>query len=271
MAGRNTHEQGWNMAAEPSGQVGWGPLPVPPEPVLDSKDVENYLGEMTRGFMTDIRAADRGIGWAATVFRQGSSRTLAASSEQARAADREQCSFADGPVLEALGSGEFVLLSDLSVDRRWPGYSSAAAGHGVLSLLAVPIVSEGAGSAAITLYSPEPHTFTSDDILRSSSYARKVAGALRMVAQVAGHAESAAGIAVVRSSLVLVDLAARGLMNEYGLSREAALRTLQAQALSHELDLRDALHVVVPGPAPESPGLRPQAAPGTEPETGSGG
>jgi hypothetical protein len=55
---------------------------------------------------------------------------------------------------------------------------------------------------------------------------------------------------VVQSSLVLVDLAVRSLMNEYGLSREGALRFLQTQALHHELDLRDAaLNVVVPGAA----------------------
>mgnify|MGYP006138112529 CR=1 FL=1 len=54
---------------------------------------------------------------------------------------------------------------------------------------------------------------------------------------VAERAEATAGIAVVQSSLVLVDLAVRSLMDEYGLSREGALRFLQTQAVHHELDL----------------------------------
>jgi hypothetical protein len=43
------------MAAEPTGQVGWGPLPLSPEPVFDSKDVEDYLWEVTHEFMKDIQ------------------------------------------------------------------------------------------------------------------------------------------------------------------------------------------------------------------------
>lgn len=242
------------MAAEPAGQLGWGPLPVPPEQVLDSKDVETYLWEVTRDFMADIKGDQRGITWAATLFRLGQARTVAASAEKAREADQEQCSFADGPVMEAIRSGEFVLLSDVSRDRRWPGYASAAAGHGVKSLLSVPIASEGATSAAINLYAAFPHAFTSDDLLRSRNYAQHVARALRVVVRVAERAEATAGLAVVQSSLVLVDLAVRSLMDEYGLSREGALRFLQTQALHHELDLRDAaLNVVAPGAARESP------------------
>ena len=248
------------MAAEPTGQVGWGPLPMPPEPVFDSKDVETYLWEMTHDFMTAIQGELRGISWAATLFRLGKARTLAASTERAREADREQCSFADGPVMEALRTGEFVLLSDLSRDRRWPGYSSAAVGHGVQSLLSVPIVSEGGTSAAINLYAPSRHVFTSEDLLQVRGYARQVARALRVVVRVAERAEATAGVAVVQSSLVLVDLAVRSLMNEYSLSREGALQFLQTQALHHELDLRDAaLNVVAPGSVGDPSGPRPEA------------
>jgi hypothetical protein len=159
-----------------------------------------------------------------------------------------------------------VLLSDVSRDRRWPGYASAAAGHGVQALLSVPIVSEGMTSAAINLYAASPHTFTSDDLLRAQTYARQVARALRVVVRVAERAEATAGIAVAQSSLVLVDLAMRSLMDEYGLSREGALRFLQREASHHELDLRDAaLNVVVPGPGREAagrhvPGARREAA-----------
>ncbi|WP_457947564.1 GAF domain-containing protein [Pseudarthrobacter sp. alpha12b] len=235
------------MAAEPTGQVGWGLLPVTPEPVFDSKDVEVFLREVTHDFMSDIKGERRGIGWAATLFRLGQARTLAASTEQAREADREQCSFADGPLMEAMRTEAFVLVSDLNRDRRWPGYASAASAHGVQSMLSVPIMTEGGTSAAITFYAGTPHAFTSDDLVGIQGYARQMARALRLVFRVAERAETTAGLAVVQSSLVLVDLAVRSLMNEYGLTREGALRFLQTQALHHEVDLRDAaLSVVAP-------------------------
>jgi hypothetical protein len=76
-----------------------------------------------------------------------------------------------------------------------------------------------------------------------------------VVVRVAERAEAAAGIAVAQSSLVLVDLAVRSLMDEYGLSREGALRFLQREASHHEFGLRDAaLNVVaaVPGRDPSA-------------------
>ena len=248
------------MAAEPSGQVGWGLLPVTPEPVFDNKDVEAFLREFTHDFMSDIKGEHRGIGWAATLFRPGQARTLAASTEQAREADREQCSFADGPLMEAMRTEAFVLVSDLNRDRRWPGYASAASGHGVQSMLSVPIMSEGGTSTAITFYAGVPHAFTSDDLVRIQGYARQLARALRLVFRMAERAEATAGFAVVQSSLVLVDLAVRSLTSEYGLSREAALLFLQTQALQHELDLRDAaLNVVAPGGGRDRSGAPPTA------------
>ncbi|WP_314212247.1 GAF domain-containing protein [Pseudarthrobacter equi] len=250
------------MAAVPSGQVGWGPLPTPPAPVFDSKDVENYLREVTHELMRDIRGEQRGISWAATLFRQGKAHTIAASTDQAREADREQCSFADGPVMEAVRTGGFVLLSDLNRDWRWPGYSSAAAAHGVQCLLSAPLAADGETSAAINVYADTAHTFTSDDLVRCRTYVRQVARALSVVVRVGERAEATVGIAVVQSSLVLVDLAVRSLMNEYGLSRDGALRFLQTQAVHHELDLRDAaLNVVVPGAGMGRPGPAPAVTP----------
>jgi hypothetical protein len=129
----------------------------------------------------------------------------------------------------------------------------------------MPIVSEGGTSAAINLYAASPHAFTSDDLLRIQSYARQVARALRVVVRVAERAEAAAGIAVAQSSLVLVDLAVRSLMEEYGLSREGALRFLQREASHHELGLRDAaLNVVAPGPGRDPAVRRQEMADGVE-------
>lgn len=191
---------------ETSGEIDWGSLRARPEAIFDSRDVENYLNEVTSEFMAGLGSARRGIDWAATFFRRGKARTIAASSPKARDADREQCSFADGPVLEALASGHFVVVSDLRRDRRWPGYSSAAASHGVQSLLSMPIVSTGESSAAINLYASSAHEFTSEDVVRTISYAREVGRALRVVVRIAARAEAAAELAIAQRSLALVDL-----------------------------------------------------------------
>jgi GAF domain-containing protein len=242
------------MAVDTPGDAGWESLPAPQEIVFDSQDVENFLSEVTHEFMRDIGGDRRGIGWAATLLRQGDARTVAAGSVEARAADWEQCSFGDGPVLAAMRTGEFVLVSDLGRDRRWPGYANAAAQHGVGSLLSMPIVAAGGSSAAINLYAPTAHAFTSEDIIRTGQYAREVARALRVVLRVAERAEASAELAVAQSSLLLMDLAVRTLMTDYGLSHEGALQYLRTAARHTNRGLREAALTVVTSGSAFAPG-----------------
>lgn len=240
------------MAALTPGDPGWETLPAPQDVVFDSQEVEIFLGEVTHAFMRSIDGYHRGISWAATFYRRRDvlseahpeahpiAHTIAAGSEVARAADREQCSFEDGPVLEAMRSGDFVHLPDTARDRRWPGYASAAAGHGVRSLLSMPIAATAGSSAAINLYASTPHAFTSEDIVRTRAYALEVGRALRVVLLVAERAEATAELAVAQSSMVLMDLAVGTLMADYGLSREVALQYLRTVAKHNHQGLRDA-------------------------------
>lgn len=245
------------MVAETPGGTGWESLPAPQDVVFDSKEVESFLGEVTHEFMRGIDGHHRGISWAATFFRRGDAHTIAAGSEVARAADEEQCSFEDGPVLEAMRSGEFIHLADTARDRRWPGYAAAAADHGVRSLLSMPIAATTGSSAAINLYASTPHAFTSEDIIRTRAYAREVARALRVVLRVAERAEASAELAVAQSSMVLMDLAISALMADYGLSREVALQYLRTVAKHNNQGLRDAaLNIVAASRRdPVTPGL----------------
>jgi GAF domain-containing protein len=233
------------MAAETPGEPGWESLPDPQDMVYDSTEVEDFLAAVTREFMLDMAGDSRGISWAVTFFRPGGARTAAAGSAAARAADEEQCSFADGPVLEAVRAGDFVHLADVARDRRWPGYASAAADHGVRSVLSMPIVAAPGWSAALSLYATAPHAFTSEDIIRMRRYARQVARSLQMVVRVAERAEADAQLAVAQSSMVLMDLAVSTLKSDYGLGHEAALQYLRTVARHTRQGLREtALNIV---------------------------
>jgi GAF domain-containing protein len=247
------------MAVETSGGDRWEPLRAPQDAVFESNDVENFLIDVTDEFMRDIQGARREINWAATLFSRGEAHTLTAGSAKALAADREQCSFADGPVLQAVRSGDFVHVADLAQDRQWPGYASAAAGHGVGSLLSMPIVSAAGSSATINLYAAVPHAFTSEDIVRIRSYARHVARSLRVVLRLVERAEANAELAVAQTSMALMDLAVRTLMSDYGLSHEGAFQYLRSVALHNNFGLRDAALGVV-----SSGSRRDQPAPGQE-------
>lgn len=244
------------MAAETPVEPGWGSLSYPQDMVFDSTDIEDFLAAVTREFMRDIDGDLRAISWAVTFFRPGSARTAAAGSAAARAADEEQCSFADGPVLEALRAGDFVHVADVAHDRRWPGYASAAADHGVGALLSMPIVAAAGWSAALSLYASSPHAFTSEDIIRTRRYARQVARSLRMVVRVAERTEAGAQLAMAQTSMVLMDLAVGILKSDYGLGHEAALQYLRTVARHTNQGLREtALKIVAASrPYPEGRG-----------------
>jgi hypothetical protein len=109
----------------------------------------------------------------------------------------------------------------------------------------MPIVSAAGSSAAVNLYAPVPHAFTSEDIVRTRSYARHVARSLRVVLRVAERAEANAELAVAQTSMALMDLAVRTLMSEYGLSHEGAFQYLRTVARHNNLGLRDAALGVV--------------------------
>jgi GAF domain-containing protein len=242
-------------AATPEGP-GWESLPDPQDLVFDSTDVEDFLAAVTHEFMRDIDGDLRGISWAVTFFRPGSVRTAAAGSAAARAADEEQCSFADGPVLESLRAGDFVHVADVARDRRWPGYANVAADHGVRSLLSTPIMAGAGWSAALSLYASTPHSFTSEDITQMRRYVRQVARSLRTVVRVAERAEAGAQLAVAQSSMVLMDLAVTVLTSDYGLGHEAALQYLRTIARHTNQGLREtAMNIVAASrPGPAAPG-----------------
>jgi hypothetical protein len=242
------------MVAETPGEPGWESLPDPQDVVFVSTDVEDFLAAVTREFMLDVDGDSRGISWAVTFFRPGAARTAAAGSAAARAADEEQCSFADGPVLEAMRAGDFVHLADVARDRRWPGYASAAADHGVKSLLSMPIVAAAGWSAALSLYASIPHAFTSEDIIRTRRYARQVARSLWMVVRVTERAEAGAQLAVAQSSMVLMDLAVSTLKSDYGLGHEAALQYLRTVARHTRQGLRETALNIVAGSRPDPAG-----------------
>jgi GAF domain-containing protein len=240
------------MAAETPRGAGWESLPDPQDVVFESTDVEDFLASVTGEFMRELGGGGRSISWAVTFFRPGQARTAAAGSAAARAADEEQCSFADGPVLESLRTGDFVHLADTARDRRWPGYASAAADHGVRSLLSMPIVSSAGWHAALSLYAAAPHAFSSQDIVMVRRYARQVARSLRLVVQVAARAEIGAQVAIAQSSAVLMDLAIGILMSDYGLGHEAAVQYLRTVARHTSQGLRQTALNIVAASRPET-------------------
>jgi hypothetical protein len=214
---------------------------------FNDPDVGAFLSEAVSEFVDDIGGPGRGISWAITLLGSAEALTLTAGSAPARAADEAQRSFDDGPARTAVRSGEFVFVGDTSLERRWPGYASAAAAFGARSLLSVPLVPQSVFQATVNLYAPWPHVFTSADITAAARLARNVSRALRLVQQLALRSGSSADLSSAQLSRALAGLALRTLVREYGLSEEGALDYLRSVAGGAAQQSAGAtIHVLVP-------------------------
>ncbi|WP_457974744.1 GAF domain-containing protein [Arthrobacter sp. D1-17] len=211
------------MAEASPSNLGPGFQAAFPVAVLATPDVENFLRDALHEFAYSIGNESRDVLWAVSLVGGETVRTWVSGSPDARRVDALHGSFDDGPLRAAVRSGEFVHIADVATERRWPGYATFLAGHGAASLLTVPLMVGGEIGAALTLYAPIPHAFTSDDIAGAAACARRIAADIHLLLQLAQRAEATA----VESPLSLVDLAVWSLMREYGLSRDNAAQYLQ--------------------------------------------
>lgn len=248
---------------------------------LDSVEVGAFLRSIMDEMMEDLRGASRGMGWAVTVLRAGVTGTWAADSARTAAIDRLQHSFDDGPALTAIRSDGFVHVGNTALERRWPGYGAAAAGAGALSLLSVPLVSDGVFAATVNLYAPLTHSFSSEDIMTAHSYTRQGMRGLCLALQLLGKKEGGGSRVLELESQDLVGSALRVLMDEYRLSYEAAFHYLHTAARSRSVGIEQAaLDVVAAGSLPRPfPGIHdatgapaaPTVAPAGLDRSGTGG
>ncbi|MET4096858.1 GAF domain-containing protein [Arthrobacter sp. UYCu712] len=229
---------------------------------FDSRDVGAFLHEVVGEFVEDTGGSSRGISWALTIFRAGQVITLAAGSAPARAVDEAQISFEDSPSRTALRDGELVLVPDIGLERRWPGYASTAAGLGVCSLMAVPLVPTDVFHAVLGLYAPWPHVFTSDDMTAAVRFTRELSRDLRLAQGLALGAQSEAELSSAQLSRTLAGLVVRTLVREHGFSVEASLDYLRLVAGNLPRPEDGPLQVLVPAAdqdlrgIPAGPGLR---------------
>lgn len=202
---------------------------------FDSREILAYFGDAVGEFVEEIGGRTRGISWSITVIRSGEALTLTAGSAPTPDVAAMEGSFDDGPARAAVRSGEFVLVSDAGLERRWPGYASAAAALGIRSVLSVPLVPADVFRAVINLYAPWPHVFTSADITAAIRFVRHTSRALQLAQQLASTVENGADLSTAQLSSAqlsraLARLALRTLIRDYGFSTEAALEYLRSVA-----------------------------------------
>lgn len=206
--------------------------------VLDTADVEEFLGELVR-FSVDVLSDGAEILCGVTMLRRNKVGTVVSSSERAQKTDELQYQFDDGPCLRATRESVTVHIPDMRTEQRWPSYTPVMVREGILSAVAVPFELEGETRAALNLYADEPDRFGDSVMETVEAHVRQTSKAFRMAVRMAQRADSAADLKAALESRTSIDLAVGIIMGQNQCSQDAAAEILKAASSSRNIKLRD--------------------------------
>ena len=207
--------------------------------VLESPDVEGFLADLASLAADHFTGTGRQVFCGVTLLRPRKAHTVASSSAQALKMDEVQYAFGDGPCLTAARTNEAVYVPDIHHEPRWSEYLAAIAGHGIGSILGVPIPLDGDAACGLNLYSTVPSGF--DDTARDAAgvFAREASQSLRLAVRIAYLSDKETNLSAALESRTTIDLAAGIIMGQNKCSQSAAMTILKSASNARNTKLRD--------------------------------
>jgi GAF domain-containing protein len=98
-----------------------------------------------------------------TIIERGRPITVVSTADSAIAADVAQHAAGDGPCLTAARERRPVLVDDIELDDRWPGYRLGALAEGLAASLSLPLDLGSCAHGVLNLYAERAGAFTRDD------------------------------------------------------------------------------------------------------------
>lgn len=197
--------------------------------LLASANMTDFLREVAI-LAADVftPAASCGI----TLRRDSQLVTAAASSDTANQVDELQYGRGVGPCLQALHTGQPVIVPDLAVDDRWGDYRLHALARGVAASLSLPLSTDHTTIGALNLYTTRPHTFTATEISRATAFAGQASGALSLATRQANQTVLEGQLRDALASRAVIDQALGLIMGQQRCTADQAFHILR-QASQH--------------------------------------
>ena len=129
---------------------------------LADRPLGDVLGDIVMVAVREVPGADSA---SITLLRGDRAFTAAYSSAMALHADEMQYERGYGPCIDAGTGGVVLRIDDMRTEQRWPDYAAEAAGHGVLSILSMPLPYQGSVIGALDAYSGRPGAFATPESL----------------------------------------------------------------------------------------------------------
>jgi GAF domain-containing protein len=174
-----------------------------------------------------------------TIRHRGRSETLASTDERADRADAAQYALEEGPCIAAAIEEQWFRSGDVARDARWPAWGPAAAAEGVGSILAVPLLVDGALAGAINMYSTALGAFAdSEEIDFAALYAVHIAQTVASDRQITG-------LQTALQTRHLIGAAQGILMERFGLGLDEAFAILRRYSSTTNTKLHQVAALIV--------------------------
>jgi hypothetical protein len=210
--------------------------------VLESDAIRDFLDRLAHYAADRLSTPQQAVMCGVTLIRDRNHTTVASNNDLARAMDEVQYNFGDGPCLDAARHHRTNHVPDIDDENaRWPEFRAVIAGHGLRSILSVPVPLdvEGSSSCAINMYAETSHAFSAADIETAERLAAEAGEAVRIAVRIAHLSDTAAHLRAALDSRTAIDLAAGIVMAQNRCSQETAVTILIAASSARNLKLHD--------------------------------
>ena len=167
--------------------------------------------------------------------------------------DEAQYDRGDGPCLHTARNGVSVEIGDTRVDDRWPDYAGYVAEHGVLSVLAVPLILAGEEQVAgsLNIYARAAEAFDEASREVATGFAPYAAVAAGTVQAYRGARETADNLHRALESQAVIEQAKGILIERHRLTADQAFQALATVSMNRNVKVRAiAEHLVLTGELP---------------------
>jgi GAF domain-containing protein len=208
--------------------------------IASTESVEDFLdrlAEFSAWTLSHSIGADIECG--VTLQRRKKTMTVAGSSNNAVRLDRIEQSLGEGPCIEALRTGEIMLLADVDTDPRWPAYQRQLAEHDCRSTLGVPLEIGDDAAAALNFFASSTGVFTTDIVAEAAGFADLAGRALRLAVRIGTAQARAEDLQAALEHRTSIDLACGIVMAQNRCSQDDAMRILTRVSSNRNQKLRD--------------------------------
>jgi GAF domain-containing protein len=208
---------------------------------LASQTLEGVLESLTKITKQAIDGA-----YEVSVTIEGRDSVTAASTAAfANAVDESQYAAGYGPCLEALRTGETVVVEDQETETRWPRYSPEAAAAGVGSSVSVPLLIEDKHVAALNIYGEAPHAFSRDAVRMAEDLAVYAAVVINNADLYFGATSKAEQMTEAMASRAVIEQAKGVLMGGRRCDADEAFGILVKLSQQSHRKLRDVAQTII--------------------------